>query len=97
MDVIPNAQEVAAAAFHHDRPNATAPQAILLAITPVPQATWDLDSLEAVVLETLNLAKIRAVDPHTLRDVGQVLPALYFAHNLAHDTISLGTGTAADP
>jgi len=91
LDVIPNAEEIAGVSFHHDRPNSTAPQAILLAVTPVPQALWDLDSLEAVVLETLELAKLRAVDPHVVRGSGHVLPALYFAHNLANDTVSLGT------
>jgi hypothetical protein len=93
VEVIPNIEETAGVAFHYDRPNSTAPQAILLAVTPVPQALWDLDSLEAVVLETLNLAKIRAVDPHVIRGAGHVLPALYFAHNLAHDTISLSTSS----
>ena len=91
MDLIPNAEETAGVAFHYDRPNSTAPQAILLAVTPVPQALWDLASLEAVVLETLDLVKIRAVDPHVVRGAGHVLPALYFAHNLANDTVSLST------
>jgi hypothetical protein len=91
MDVIPNAVETAAAAFHYDRPNATAPQAILLAVTPVPQATWDLDTLEAVVLETIALSRIRAVDPHSIQKVRHVLPAIYLAHNLANATISVNT------
>jgi hypothetical protein len=89
LDVIPSAEETAGVAFHYDRPNSTAPQAILLAVTPVPQARWDLDSLEAVVLETLELARLRAVDPHVVRGAGHVLPALYFAHNDDNATVSL--------
>jgi len=33
------------------------------------------------VLEALDLAKIRAVDPDTLSALGHYLPALYFAYN----------------
>ncbi len=91
MDVIPSPRETAAVSFQYDRPNSTAPQSILLAVTPVPQSLWDLDTLEAVLLETIDLARIRAVDPHTVRGVGHVLPALFFAHNLSADTIGLRT------
>jgi hypothetical protein len=37
--------------------------------------------VEGTVLETLELAKIRAVDPDSLGGLGHYLPALYFAHN----------------
>jgi len=94
VDLIPSGEETAGVAFHYDRPNSTAPQSILLAVTPVPQARWDLDGLEAVVLETLELAKLRAVDPHVVRGAGHVLPALYFAHNIENQTISLSTNAA---
>jgi hypothetical protein len=90
LEVVPSGAENAAVAFQHDRPNATAPQAILLAVAP-SALQWDLDALEAVVLETLELAQLRLVDPHSVRAVGHALPALYFAHNLAGDTINLST------
>ena len=47
--------------------------------------------LEATVLETLELAKLRAVDPEALRGnqtLAYLLPALYFALNLSDDTVS---------
>ena len=44
--------------------------------------------MQQVLLETLDLARIRAVDPDALDDVGHYLPALYFAINTAGDTVS---------
>jgi hypothetical protein len=41
----------------------------------------DLEAVEGSVLEALNLAKIRAVDPDSLGSLGHYLPALYFAYN----------------
>jgi hypothetical protein len=41
-----------------------------------------------VLLETLDLARIRAVDPDALGEIGHYLPALYFANNAAGDTVS---------
>ena len=42
---------------------------------------WTVWSLQQVLLETLDLARIRAVDPDALDEVGHYLPALYFAFN----------------
>jgi len=44
--------------------------------------------LQQVLLETLDLARIRAVDPEALDEVGHYLPALYFAFNSVGDTVS---------
>ena len=48
------------------RPIAQAPHSILLAVPPDTRARWDLPALEAVLQETLELAKLRAVDPAAL-------------------------------
>ena len=88
VEVIPNDQETTGLSFHFDAPGARAPQAILLAVAPDGGAEWTLESLEATVLETLELAKLRAVDLTALADIGQFLPALYFAHNPAGDTVA---------
>jgi hypothetical protein len=45
-----------------------------------------------VLLETLDLARIRAVDPDALDDVGHFLPALYFALNTDNETVSTDFG-----
>jgi len=88
VEVVPNPTETTAVAFHYDAPGARAPQAVLLAVPPDPRRGWSLASLEAVLLETLDLAKLRAVDPDALEQVGHFLPALYFAFNVSGDTIA---------
>lgn len=88
-EVVPNRTEMTAVAYHYDEPGARAPQSILLAVTPdLSRESWDLDTLEAVVLETLELAKIRGVDLDHLPGVGHYLPALHFAQNISGQTFS---------
>jgi hypothetical protein len=74
--------------FQYDQPDAVPPQCILLAVPPDLDQPWSLWSLQQVLLETLDLARIRAVDSAALFQVGHYLPALYFAANAAGDTIS---------
>ena len=85
---IPNAQAQTAVAFHFEEPSARAPQALLLATCPDNRETWDDPLLQAVLKETLELAKMRTVDLGSVLQVGQILPALYFALNLESATIS---------
>jgi hypothetical protein len=77
LEVVPAAQEVTALAIHANRPNAEAPQAILLAVPPDPAKAWDLDTLSAVLDETLDLAAQRVVDLPALPALGHHRPALY--------------------
>ena len=84
VETIPNAQEMAAAAFHFDAPQAQTPHAILLAVPPDHHEHWGLETLEAIVQETLDLAKLRTIDNAALfgsNRHGHFLPALYFAFN----------------
>ena len=85
---IPNAQAQTAVAFHFQEPAARAPQALLLAVCPDNREIWDDALLQAVLSETLELAKIRTVDLNTMQTTGQILPALYFAMNLVNATVS---------
>jgi hypothetical protein len=85
---IPNAQQTASVAFHFEEPCARAPQALLLAVCPDDRDIWDDQILQAILAETLQLAKIRTVDLASVQKVGQILPALYFALNLQGATIS---------
>jgi hypothetical protein len=87
-EVVPNTEELTGVVFQHDAPGARAPQSILLAVAPGGSFTWSLGALEAAVLETIELAKLRAVDSVSLGEVGHYLPGLYFAFNVANDTIS---------
>jgi hypothetical protein len=85
---IPSTQEQAAVAFHYDEPDARAPQSLLLAVCPDARPSWDDDLLLVTLQESLELAKIRTVDLDTVQQVGQILPALYFALNLQGASIS---------
>jgi hypothetical protein len=89
VEVVPSPTETTAVAFHYDRPEASAPNAIVLAVPPGPDTLrWNLDALAATVLQTLELARLRAVDRDALEAAGQFLPALYFPLNLAGATVS---------
>jgi len=87
-EVIANADEAGAVAFHYDSPGAEAPQAVLVAVPPVRTDQWDLDSLIATLNETLDLAKIRAVDGELLTKLSELLPAIYLTANTAGDAIT---------
>jgi hypothetical protein len=95
VEVLPSPTETTGVVFQFDQPDATPPQAILLAVPPDPDHPWNLWQLQQVVLETLDLARIRAVDPDTLDEVGHYLPAMYFAANLAGGTVSTDFATLA--
>lgn len=88
VEVVPSATETTGIALQYDQPNAAPPQTILLAVPPELGTPWTLWSLQQVLLESLDLARIRAVDPVTLDEVGHYLPALYFAYNTVGDTVS---------
>jgi hypothetical protein len=79
--VLPDARQITGLSFHYDDPIARAPQAILLAVRPDDFAEWTFEAVEGSILEALDLAKLRAVDPDALGALGHYLPALYFAYN----------------
>ena len=93
-ELIPNAEEAGALAFHFDSPGAEAAQAVLIAVPPAQTEQWDLDSLIDILNETLDLAKIRAVDGELLGKLSQLLPAIYLTTNTEDDTVSTRFTTA---
>lgn len=98
VEAVPTARETIGVAFHYDAPGAHAPQSILLAVPPDARPRWELETLEAIVQETLELAKLRSVDPAALAgdaEYGHLLPALYVAYNPAGDTVSTDLSRAA--
>ena len=67
------------------------PQVVLLAVAPPDTARWEVESLEQTLLETLELARLRALDPQALGEdilLQRVLPALYISTNVAGETLS---------
>jgi hypothetical protein len=87
-EVVPSPTETTALAFQFDPPNSFAPQSLLLAVPPVLGQDWTTETLRRVLVETLDLAKLRAVDPGLLGAAAQYLPALYLAFNTRDDVVS---------
>jgi hypothetical protein len=87
-ELIPHKEQTAGLAFHYDAPGAEPPQVILLAVPPDDSQTWTLANLTATLHETLDLAKIRAVDGELLGALGQLAPAIYLSTNAANDAVS---------
>ena len=82
VEVLPNSSGTTGISFQYDQPNSAPPQTILIAVPPDITERWTTRSLHQVLLETLDLARLRGVDPDALGEVGHYLPALYFAHNV---------------
>ncbi len=59
-EMIPRKSEVAGLTFHYDQPNAAAPQAMLLAVAPDDRRLWDLETLRATLVDTMQLFRVRA-------------------------------------
>jgi hypothetical protein len=97
VEVVPDPVQTTGVAFEYPTPGATAPQAILLAVAPDASPSWTPASLQATVSQALDIARIRAVDPESLDEVGHFLPAMYFAANLNGDTAATDFTAASPP
>jgi hypothetical protein len=77
-ELVPTKQETTGIAFHFNRPNATAPQSLLLAVAPRLRGAWSWEDLVAVIVETFERAKMRAVEPDMIAGTPyfQALPAI---------------------
>lgn len=78
IEIIPQRESTTGLTFHYDQPDATAPQSVLLAVTPQETGKWEWDDLVMSLVDTLNLAKNRAVEPDHLEKTlfAQTLPAI---------------------
>jgi hypothetical protein len=90
-EAVPSREETTGMAFHYDAPGARPPQAVLIAVpplppnpgfapppTPLPNTVWSVDALLETVMEARRLAPIRGVSPADLRWLGTTLPPLWF-------------------
>jgi hypothetical protein len=93
VEIVPNTRETTAVAFQFDLPNSCAPQSVLIAVPPVPGQDWTAETLRRVLMETLDLAKLRAVDTGSLGAVAQHLPGLYLAFNTEDHAVSTDFGS----
>jgi hypothetical protein len=88
VEVVPSSKETTAVALQFNPPDACAPQSVLLAVPPIPDQPWTVASLHRVLLETLDLAKLRAVDAEALGEIGHYMPALFLAFNKNNEVVS---------
>jgi hypothetical protein len=89
---VPADRATTGVSFHFNRPNATAPQALLLAVPPVLRGNWQWEELKGCVREALELAKLRTLEPDSLLKGGyfQGLPAIlheFTVSRLAHTNL----------
>lgn len=89
-EVLPARDLTTGVAFHHDRPNAEPPQAWLLALPASFDGAWSWDELVGAVTETLDAAKLRALEPTHLdaTPYDALLPATHSAWTFPEISIS---------
>jgi hypothetical protein len=89
-EVIPATTEDTGIAFNYDRPNCEPPQSWLLAMSSVGDGAWSWDELVGVVVDTLDSAKRRAVEPAHLGGSAYswFLPATMSAYTFPEISIS---------
>jgi hypothetical protein len=89
-EVIPANEETTGIAFHFDRPNSEPPQAMLLVTPAAFTGAWQWQDLVDALLETLDRAKKRAVEPVQVDATAyaRFLPATIMAAALYQISIS---------
>jgi hypothetical protein len=97
---VPSDQATTGVSFHFNRPNATAPQALLLAVPPVIRGNWEWEELKGCVREALHLAKLRSLEPDALLTGGyfEGVPAIlheFTASRLARTNLTQRSEIAA--
>jgi hypothetical protein len=96
-EVIPGDSHNTGIAFHFDRPSSEPPQSLLL-VTPASWGAgrWQWDDLVQAVVETFELARLRAVEPRQIDSTPYAwfLPAVIMAATLRE--ITIGTILAAN-
>lgn len=80
-EVIPAQTETTGITFHFDKPNAEPPQTILLATPTQFNGAWQWDDLVNTLHSTLDMARIRGVEPQQLdkTELSVFLPATILA------------------
>jgi hypothetical protein len=89
---LPQTDEVTGITINFDQPNSAPPSAILLAVTPELTGKWRWENLTASVLDTIERAKLRAVEPDmidSLSGFGTLLPSILSEFHTSPSGISL--------
>jgi hypothetical protein len=80
-ELVPEKEATTGVTFNYNQPDAMAPQALLLAVTPEEKGSWSWDDLVEILNDTLLRSKLRAVEPGLLDqlknpETGVLLPAI---------------------
>ncbi len=92
MEQLPKREEVTGITFNYDQPNSAPPAALLLAVAPELTGHWRWDDLTAAVLDTIERAKLRAVEPDMIENLegfATLLPSTIAEFSTGKSTISL--------
>jgi hypothetical protein len=74
-ETVPTTKETTGITFNFDRPNAAAPQALLIAAPPQADGRWQWQELLGTVQDTFDRARLRAIEPDDLQtSLFQILP-----------------------
>jgi hypothetical protein len=78
LEIIPTKEVSSGIVFNYNQPNAAAPQSMLLAVTPNVTNRWEWDDLVYTVIDTMEMAKIRAVEPDHIETsiFSHIIPAV---------------------
>jgi hypothetical protein len=89
-EVIPAAEETTGIAFNFDRPNSEPPQSWLLALPAGREVSWMWDDLLSAVNNSLDSAKLRAIEPVHLEETAYswFLPATMSPYTYPEISIS---------
>ncbi|SJM95718.1 conserved hypothetical protein [Crenothrix polyspora] len=68
-EMMPTNEEITGITFNYNQPNAMPPQSLLLAVTPEVKGNWTWEDLIGILNDTLNRAKLRAVEPKLLDEL----------------------------
>jgi hypothetical protein len=93
-EVLPADTQTTGLAFHFDRPSSEPPQAWLLVVPPAPTGAWAWADIVDALHETLDAARLRAVEPDQVDDTAwaRFLPAVVTATSLHPITIGMDYG-----
>ena len=77
-EMVPSTEEITGVAFQADRPASEPPQAVLLVVPAAVGDGWQWADLQQAILDTMDLAKQRAVEPDAIATTAyaQLLPAV---------------------
>ncbi len=95
-EVIPSRTQPTSIAFNYNGPHAEAPHCVLVVAPSGSADMWDVNDIVATLEETLDLAKVRAVDRDPLGSLGQAIPAIVIPTSL-NPKITTSTGVIGSP